>query len=95
MPGFYSMDATIDLSYTSGIYISPRKSDTYKILFDNSNTRNYENFDTSDTDKNITVNSLYNDIRYNNKTRYNDSLNGSNPQLKMKRIIGEVKKDCT
>ena len=29
------------------------------------------------------------------KPRYIDNLNGTNPQLKMKRIVGEVKEDCT
>ena len=41
-----------------------------------------------------TINLLYNDIPYNDKTRYNDNLNGTNPQLKTKRIIGKVKA-CT
>ena len=38
-----------------------------------------------------TVNPLYSDIRYNDKTRYNDNLKGTNPQPKIKRIIGEIK----
>ena len=41
-----------------------------------------------------TVNPPYNDIPYSDKTRYNDSLNGTYPQQKMKRIIGEVEEDC-
>ena len=41
-----------------------------------------------------TVNPLYSDIRYNDKTRYNDILNGTNPLLKMKRIIGDIQEYC-
>ena len=41
-----------------------------------------------------TVNPLYTDIRYNDKTRYNDSLDGVNLLLKEKRIIKEIKQYC-
>lgn len=33
---------------------------------------------------------VYTHIRYNGKTYYNDKLNGQNPQLKMKRNIGDI-----
>ena len=43
----------------------------------------------------FTVNPLYNDIWYIDKTLYDNSLIGTNPQLKMNWIIGEVKEDFT
>ena len=42
---------------------------------------------------NITVNPLYFDIRYN-KNRCNHNLNGTIPQLEMKRIIADIKEYC-
>ena len=42
----------------------------------------------------FTVNPLYTDIWYNNKTRYNDYLNRTNLQLNVKQIIGDIKQYC-
>ena len=35
-------------------------------------------------------NLFYNDIRYNDKIRYNDNLNGTSPKLKMRQIIRDI-----
>ena len=40
----------------------------------------------------VTVNSLYTDVRYDDKTRYNDILNGTNPWLKMRQVIIYIQK---
>ena len=37
-----------------------------------------------------TVKPLYTDIRYNDKIRYNDNLNGTIPRLKMRQIIRDI-----
>ena len=44
--------------------------------------------------KKDTVKPLYTDIRYNDKIRYNDYLNGTIPWLKIGQIIRDIQKYC-
>lgn len=37
---------------------------------------------------------LYTDIRYKDKSRYNDELDGTNPYPKMRRIIRDSQEFC-
>ena len=42
----------------------------------------------------ITIKPLYTDIRYNDKIRYNDNLNGTIPLLKIGQIIRDIQENC-
>lgn len=41
-----------------------------------------------------TVNPVYTNFQHNDKTCYNDCLNGTNPMLKIRGTIGDIKEYC-